>query len=216
MPSLRLWNLPYSIEKCASTGFPALPLIGRMSCGRGKCDHQIHLGSQANVASGYGPWRRREAKRAIGIPRNIHEQVERAWNFRGLKPKLAHSGKEIVGAIVVVALYSEKGIAVAVTGRDQGIVNSAGCVFGQCQDRPALVGAQDIAGPGNKVQVVGARMLIRHELAKVSTVERPGIDHLFAMSIDDGNHLPGRNKGGLATPCWNFDEGVGHASRLRV
>jgi hypothetical protein len=41
------------------------------------------------------------------------------------------------------------------------------------------------------MQAVRARMLVRHELAEIGAVESPGVDHLFAMGIDDGDNLPG-------------------------
>jgi hypothetical protein len=66
------------------------------------------------------------------------------------------------------------------------------------------------------MQAVRAGMLVRHELAEIGAVERPGVDHLFAMGIDDGDNLPGRYKDGLATPRWNFDWLVRHAGRLTI
>jgi hypothetical protein len=49
-------------------------------------------------------------------------------------------------------------------------------------------------------------MLVRHELAEIGAVESPGIDHQFAMDIDDGDGLAGEDKGGLTAPRWNFDK----------
>jgi hypothetical protein len=66
------------------------------------------------------------------------------------------------------------------------------------------------------MQAVRAGMLIRHELAEIGAIESPGIDHLFAMGIDDGNDLPGRYEGRLAAPCGNFDERIGHGWRLMI
>ena len=66
------------------------------------------------------------------------------------------------------------------------------------------------------MQAVGARMLVRHELAEVGAVERPGVDDLLAMGIDDGDDLSGRDEGGLAAPCRNFDRSVSIVPALTV
>ena len=42
-----------------------------------------------------------------------------------------------------------------------------------------------------QVQAVRTRMFVRHELVEIGAVESPGVDHLFAMGIDDGDNLPG-------------------------
>src|SRR5271155_5838344 len=85
----------------------------------GECDHQIHLGPQPDIASRHRPRWRGEAKRAIGGPGNIHEQVERTRYFRRHQTELSHPRKQIVRAIVVKALYPEEGVAIAVAGGDQ-------------------------------------------------------------------------------------------------
>jgi hypothetical protein len=36
--------------------------------------------------------------------------------------------------------------------------------------------------------------------SRIGAVESPGIDHLFAMGIDDGDGLAGGDKGGLTAP----------------
>jgi len=114
-----------------------------------------------------------------------------------------------------MALHAEKGVAVAITGRDQGVVDAARGILGQCQDRTPLVGTQDIAGPGHQMQAVRAGVLVGHELAEIGAVEGPGIDHLLAMGVDDRDGLARRDERGLATTCRNFDCMLGHDDALQ-
>ena len=50
-----------------------------------------------------------------------------------------------------------------------------------------------------------ARVLVRHELAEVGAVERPGVDDLLAMGVDHGDDLAGRDERGLAAARRDFD-----------
>src|SRR3954467_3983255 len=109
-----------------------------------------------------------------------------------------------------MALHAQKGIAVTITGRDQGVVDAARGILGQGQDRTPLVGAQDIAMRRHQTQAVRAGMLIGHELAEIGAVEGPGIDDLLTMGIDDRDGLACRDEGSLAAARWNFDRKFGH------
>src|SRR6201987_562255 len=65
------------------------------------------------------------------------------------------------------------------------------------------------------MKTVGARVLVGHEFTEVVTIERPSVDHLFAMGIYHGDDLPGRNERGLAAPCRNFGGNFHPAGSLR-
>jgi hypothetical protein len=65
------------------------------------------------------------------------------------------------------------------------------------------------------MQAVGARMLVRHEFGEIGAVERPGVDDLLAMGVDDRDNLPSRDKDRLAAPRWNFDGRESHVSISR-
>src|SRR5260370_21682033 len=90
----------------------------------GKRDQQIHLRPQPNIAPGHRPWRRCETKRAVRRPGNVHEQIKRTWHFRWNEAEFAHSGKEVIRAVVVMTLDPEERVAVAVAGGDQRVVDS--------------------------------------------------------------------------------------------
>src|SRR5580692_9862091 len=85
----------------------------------GERDHQIHFGAQAYMASGHRTRWSLETKRAFRRPRNVHEQVERARNFRRNEAELGHRRQEIVGAIIVIAFDAEESVAVSIAGGDQ-------------------------------------------------------------------------------------------------
>ena len=61
---------------------------------------------------------------------------------------------------------------------------------------------------------MGPRVLVRHELAQVGAVEGPGIDHLLAMRVDDGDALTGGDEGGLAAAGRDFQGSVRHGGSL--
>src|SRR4029077_11669793 len=69
----------------------------------------------------------------------------------------------------------------------------------------ALVGAEHVAHFRHEMKTVGARVLVRHELGEVGAVERPGVDDLLAMGVDDGDGLSGCDEGGLAVASRNLD-----------
>jgi hypothetical protein len=85
-------------------------------------------------------------------------------------------------------------------------MHPAGRVFDESEDRTTAIAAQDIAGPRRYAQRMGARMFVRHELAEVVSMERPGVHHLLAVRIDNRYRLSGGDERGFAAPGGNFDE----------
>jgi hypothetical protein len=118
--------------------------------------------------------------------------------------------KQIVGAIVVIALDAQEFVAVAVAGGDDGIVDARRSVLEDGQDRPALVGEHHVAHLRDDMADMGPRMLQRHELMEIGGVEGPGVDDLGTMGIDQLQHMTLRHMHGLAAPRRNFRELLDH------
>jgi hypothetical protein len=104
----------------------------------------------------------------------------------------------------MVTLDAEKCIAMLVAGRNQRVVNAARRVLDQRHNRTAVVGSQHISGSWNEMKAVGAGVFIRHELAEIGAIERPSIDDLLAMRIDDGDCLANCDQRRLAAAGRNF------------
>jgi hypothetical protein len=96
---------------------------------------------------------------------------------------------QVVGAIVMVVLAAQPLIAIAVAGGHQQVVDAAGGVLKEGQDRASLVGAHDVADLGDDLQDLRAGVLHGHEFCEVLGVERPGVDDLLAMGVDDLDEL---------------------------
>ena len=96
---------------------------------------------------------------------------------------------------------AQKLIAVSVARREQGVTDAGGSVPDKGQDRPSPVGDHAIADLRHNLAQRRPRMLHRHELRKVGTSERPRIDHLLPMSVDDSDALALVEKGGFSFSC---------------
>ena len=87
----------------------------------GKGQETIHLGAQQHVVA-WLTQRRLEGQPAIGLYRNVHEQIPRTWCRWRLHAEFGQGCSEVIGAIVVVLGAAKQGIAVAVTGGYQRVM----------------------------------------------------------------------------------------------
>ena len=91
---------------------------------RGEGDHDIHFRAQPHVAARPRIGWRGEVEFTALLPRNIHEQVERAWHARGCQPELSQPSYQVVSAVVVMSFNPQEGITVAIAGCHEGVVYS--------------------------------------------------------------------------------------------
>jgi hypothetical protein len=101
----------------------------------------------------------------------------------------AHSGQQVVRAVVMVFSASEQAIAVVIAGSDNGIVNTGRRIFGKKQDRAPTVRIEIVAFCRKNRSDRWACMLHRHEFRWIIGTKRPCITNLMAMRIDDFDRL---------------------------
>ena len=155
-------------------------------------DDQVHFRAQADIGSRLRNWRL-ERNRTLLINRNIHEKIERRRDLGRRKPESSKSAFEIIRAIVVIADMSQLLVAVAVACSNEGVMHAAGRVFDEGQHRATLVATQCVTDLWVDFEHCAAAMLHRHKFRDVISAERPGIHHLAAVGVDDGDHLPFRD-----------------------
>ena len=171
----------------------------------GHGDDAVHLGPEHHVVAGLGGGHTPGGVAAL-IDRNVHPQIERARAFGHGQADVAQGGEQVVGAVVVVLGAAEQAVAVVVAGRHQGVVDAGRGVLGEMQNRPPPVADQIIAGVREDAREGRADMLHGHELARVLGAERPGVDHLGTMGVDDLDRLTLAQPRGAAARRRNCEE----------
>ena len=104
-------------------------------------------------------------------------------------------------------------VAPAVAGGEEGIVNAAGRVLDQGQDRPPPVGDERVADPRDDMADRDAAVLHRHELVQIVGIEGPGVDDLLTLGVDHFDPLAFANADSFASARRDFDH---HTSPLRL
>src|SRR5215813_15007185 len=107
-------------------------------------DHTIQFGAQQYKIPWLTYWRFK-SQAAISLHRNVHKEVPGGGRLRCLEPQRGESRSEIIRAVLVVRRAAQQGIAIAVTGRYEGIVYSRRGILDEHQDRTALIGNQTVA-----------------------------------------------------------------------
>lgn len=121
--------------------------------------------------------------------RHVHEQVQRRWRVGALNTVLGQRFMEIVGAIAVVFGAAQFLVDGRIAGAEQGVVAAWGSVFDHGQHGAAQIADQGHAGVEENLAVDRAGMFQRDALARVGEVDRPGVDYLVAVQVDDADGL---------------------------
>src|SRR5215831_7819954 len=168
-------------------------------------DHAIQFGAQQYKI----PWlthRRFKSQAAISLHWNVHKQVPGGRRLRRLEPQRGESRSEIIRTVIVVRRAAQQGVAIAVTGRYEGIVYPRRGILDERQDRAALIGDQTVTHAYHDPAQGRARVLHRHTLRECGAVKGPGVDDLLAVGVDDLDVLATPEHSGLALSCWNRDK----------
>ena len=160
----------------------------------------VHLRAQHHIVAGLGP-RWVEGERPVAGPRDVHEEIERARRSRLFETELRHGGGQVVGAVVVIDRAAELFVALLVAGGEQRVVDALGRILHQGQHGLAPGRVERIAGARDQLQENAAGVLHGHALGEVVRAEGPGVDHLFAMGVDDLNRLSLGQMRRLAAAC---------------
>jgi hypothetical protein len=104
-----------------------------------------------------------------------------------------------------MALDAEELVAMAVAGSHQSVVHPARRVLDEGEDRATPVGAHHVSNQRADPEHMRPAMLHRHELVQIFLVERPGVDDLVAMRVDDLDNLSLAYLGGLPAARRNLD-----------
>src|SRR6266571_8807660 len=143
-------------------------------------DHTIQFSAQQHVVF-WLAYRWLEGQAAIGLHRNVHEEVPRRWCLRRLQAQFGERRGEIVGAVVMVCRAAEQGVAIAVAGSDQGIVDPGRGILDEGEDGTALVCDQTVLNVYSDPSQGGTRMLHGHTLPEIGAVKGPGVDDLLSV-----------------------------------
>src|SRR5262245_4863651 len=107
---------------------------------------------------------------------------------------------------------TQEGITVAIAGRDQGVVYSAGSVLDEGEDGAPAIGAKNVTDLWHKCKGMRPGVLHGHELAHVIAIERPSVYHLLSVGINHQDVLPARNLRRLAPSRRYLNRGCIHSA----
>ena len=113
-------------------------------------------------------------------------------------PSSARARVQVVAAVVVMALDAEQAVALGDRRRHQRVVGAARGVLDERQDGTPLVGERTRRRRRRaSFRNHGAAGLHGHPLGGVARAERPGVDHLRAVGVDDRMCWPARTRAAL-------------------
>ena len=98
-----------------------------------------------------------------------------------------------------------------IAGCDQRVVYATGRVLNEGEDGPPTIGAKDVTDLWHKPKGMRTGVLHRHELTQVIAIERPSVDHLLAVGVNDQYVLPARYVRRLALSCRYLNRGCVHS-----
>src|SRR6516165_9974091 len=106
---------------------------------------------------------------------------------------------------------AQEGVTMTIAGCDQRVVYATGRVLNEGEDGPPTIGAKDVTDLWHKPKGMRTGVLHRHELTQVIAIERPSVDHLLAVGVNDQYVLPARYVRRLALSCRYLNRGCVHS-----
>src|SRR5438270_6460280 len=108
----------------------------------------------------------------------------------------------------MMLLAAELLVAPAVAGGEESVVNAAGRVLDQGQNRPPPVADEPVADRRDDTADRDAAVLHRHELAQIVGIEGPGVDDLLTLGVDHFDPLAFANADSFASARRDFDHRI--------
>jgi hypothetical protein len=119
-------------------------------------------------------------------------------------PDLPKRSTKVVAAVLVATGVAEELVARDVASGEEQVVHAGTGVLGERDDRTAKVAVEPIPHLHSKTGERGARMRHRHVLLEIGKGERPGVDDLASVRVDDLQALTAA-KAKRATPTRRDD-----------
>ena len=178
----------------------------------GACRHdhdQVALHAKADqVPRAAG--RRLEPQGPVLGPRDVHEQVKRRRQRTRRQAKASERGLEVVAATVVPADETQLPVALGVTAGHERVVDAGAGVPDDCQQRPPRAADQRIADARHEPTDGRAGVLHGQVLRQVRRAERPEVDHLCSVRVDDVDDRTARCADGSAAPRGDQNRRIRH------
>ena len=146
------------------------------------------LGAQRDMSCPGVETGARDLDRPVRRRRSVLEQVQRARRDRHTQPHGRQRRVQVVGAVVVPG-RAQQLVAIAVAGGQQRVVDAAGRVFDEREDRRGDTFVTKVS-PSRGFTRPMCRRLCSIDIHSPCVDERPRVDDLLAVRVDDPHPLP--------------------------